>query len=130
MAAVREEAAAPQPLQLKEAMRLLSNFPRTCRVVFEDGRGVGTVDSYRGYYQDLALEPSIREPGTVGQLLDLLDSAWGRDFHGYKGGTYTMTGRTLLWVACWGDASGLMLTRIVGRAGTDLVVLKTEQEVW
>lgn len=118
-------------LQLANAIRLLRRFPNECRVVLEDGRSIGSVGSYRGYYFNLALEPADDDqPRNVADLLKLLDDAWGADFEGYKGGTYTMTGRTDLWVSPYGEASSQMLTRIVGRVGTDLVVLKTDEEVW
>lgn len=62
-------------------------------------------DSYRGYYSDLAFEWGGKS--TVGELLKSAEDALGKTFEGYKGGEYTMSENTPLWVAeygCCGEA--------------------------
>jgi len=59
--------------------------------------------SYRGYYEDLALEP--RENVRLGDLLAELKGCVGRMFYGYKGGEYTMQTYTTVWVAEYGCTS-------------------------
>ena len=58
--------------------------------------------SYRGYYCDLAFE---LKPGTrqAGELLADCQSAMGRRFEGYKGGSYMMGENTPVWVANYGS---------------------------
>lgn len=64
------------------------------------------IDSYRGYYSDLAL--SFGEDGmTVGQLLAELRDADGATFEGYKGGDFQMDKSTPVWVANYGRSHGV-----------------------
>lgn len=84
-------------------------------------REVSDVDSYRGYYSDLAIEPGGDSYGSVAYGLDLLREAVGKTFTGYKGGDYTMTSRTLVWVDHYGNYSGLGVTGVEVRDG--LVVI-------
>jgi hypothetical protein len=63
--------------------------------------GLEEPHSYRGYYEDLAFQPTggfMR----VGELLDLCSSAMGKAYEGYKGGTYVMGEHTPVWVAYYG----------------------------
>lgn len=76
-------------------------------------------DSYRGYYDQLALgwiadEYDAKERGalaTVGELLADLKAAIGKTFTGYKGGEFVMSRDTMLWVANCGRSDG---TAVVG----------------
>jgi|SRR3984957_9010364 len=72
------------------------------------------VSSYRGYYEDLAIEydeDSDHRKMSVGEFLRMLRAAIGYTFAGYKGGNYTMSRESNVWVANWGNAPG---TRVVG----------------
>jgi hypothetical protein len=64
--------------------------------------GLGSLDSYRGYYADLAFSPSD-EPRIVAGLLAECRAAVGETFVGYKGGEFLMGVTTPLWVAPWGE---------------------------
>ena len=66
---------------------------------------VDELDSYRGYYSDLAIYPSDGEC-TVGELLSRCREAMGGCFDGYKGGGYYMTANTPIWISPYGSASG------------------------
>jgi hypothetical protein len=68
-------------------------------------RGVDGVDSYRGYYSDLAIEPGSMVLGTVAEGLEVLRNAVGSTFEGYKGGEYRMNNRTLVWVDTYGSCT-------------------------
>lgn len=70
-----------------------------------DGEPAGEFNSYRGYYDQLALGTG-REPVTVEALLAMAGKAKGRVFQGYKGGDYTMTGNTPVWFAEYGEYPG------------------------
>lgn len=62
-------------------------------------------DSYRGYYSDLAFDWG--DKCTVAEILASANEALGKTFTGYKGGEYTMSENTPLWVAdygCCGEA--------------------------
>lgn len=88
--------------------------PATLNVIGTPGK----VDSYRGYYADLAFEPQL-EPVTAGEVLADLKAALGATFQGYKGGDFLMGEDTPLWVSAYGAASGmavLSIAMIDGRA--------------
>lgn len=63
--------------------------------------GLGELSSYRGYYSDLAFEPS-KGKKTVAKILKECGAAMGTVFTGYKGGDYVMGANTPLWLACYG----------------------------
>jgi hypothetical protein len=71
-------------------------------------------DSYRGYYEQLALGWKEGEHGeivTVEELLTKAKETELKEFTGYKGGEYVMYRETPLWVANYGRCHG---TAIVG----------------
>lgn len=70
--------------------------------------GFATPHSYRGYYDQLAFKPA--RDTTVGAMLDAAERARGETFTGWKGGEYTMSGRTNCWLAEIGEASGVEIT--------------------
>ena len=68
-----------------------------------------TLDSWRGAYKDLALGYKVcsehgymEEALKVQALLDDAKSAIGTTFEGYKGGEYTMTRQTPVFINNWG----------------------------
>src|SRR5687768_754993 len=69
------------------------------------------VHSYRGYYDHLAIGYG-RDGRTVGQLLELCEGAVGKTFEGYKGGDYTMTRDTPVWVANHNESGGTAIVRV------------------
>lgn len=71
----------------------------------------GSLDSYRGYYDQLAVEPVNSGDTTVGQFLAKCEAAVGKTFTGYKGGDYTMDEDTRVWVSEYGRAHN---TAVVG----------------
>lgn len=96
----------------------LGRRPSDQCVYFDFANFVPTdVDSYRGYYDHLALDfDSKPVRATVAGLLKTLRGACGREFHGYKGGLYVMGLETPIWVAAWGESTS---TAIVGLADCD-----------
>ena len=75
------------------------------------------IDSYRGYYEQLALgfaEPS--ETAKVGEILALCKGAVGKTFWGYKGGTYRMNEGSYVWVANCGHSTdtGIKKVKMMG----------------
>jgi hypothetical protein len=64
------------------------------------------LSSYRGYYDHLAINIDIDRGPTVAELLERLREAIGDAFTGWKGGEYTMSADTPVWVADPGYATG------------------------
>lgn len=75
---------------------------------------LGSLGSYRGFYEDLAFEPLHEDEDmpTVGEVLADCRAAIGKAFEGYKGGNYMAGERTPLWVSPWGDTSRDRLTAL------------------
>lgn len=71
------------------------------------------LDSYRGYYSDLAIGYTNDEDGwVVGKLRSALTEAVGSVFEGYKGGDYRMGRETPVWVANYGRSHGVAVVRV------------------
>lgn len=59
--------------------------------------------SYRGYYNDLAIEP-VDNNFTAGEFLTMLtNEALDKEFYGYKGGAYIMHKNVDVYIARWGS---------------------------
>lgn len=74
------------------------------RVPFYDAYA-GCLDSYRGYYEMLAIDHQAA-PKTVADFLKEAREAVGSTFIGYKGGDFTMDRNTPIWVAEYGASTG------------------------
>ena len=93
--------------------------PQDQPVVFEFGRMQPTsINSYRGYYDQLALGfemPSWdAKDATVATLLGLCQDVDGKVLEGYKGGDYLMGRDTEVWVANWGETCSTWLVGVTG----------------
>jgi hypothetical protein len=109
------------------ALRMgLKQVPSDLPVVIEDGRSLGRLTSYRGYYERLSFCPTD-EQSTVAAVLQRLDAADGDTFKGYKGGDFYMDSGTFLHVADYGDC-GPYVSDL--RVEADKVVIETTEEVW
>lgn len=62
----------------------------------------GEVMSYRGYYDELAIDIES-EPRTSCEIVGDLQDAIGKTFTGYKGGEYEMCKHTPVWVSRYGQ---------------------------
>ncbi len=109
---------------LGEAIEALKPANPRTPVVLDVGGSVGKIGSYRGYYADLALAPSD-VPMDAASLIDRLVIAVGETFIGYKGGEFTMGLDTPLWVAPYGDATGIAVVGV--SVGGDVVTIHTRQ---
>lgn len=106
----QEKRAASEQMTLGKLIAVLESLPSDTPV-----EGLGALDSYRGYYSDLAFEDDV-SPRTVGDVLADCRNALGERFTGYKGGDYYMTKNTPLWVSDYGCASGKRLMGLSGDA--------------
>lgn len=80
--------------------------------------------SYRGYYEDLAFEPTP-VPQTVAKVLFAAQGALGNTYEGWKGGWFTMHEQTPVWVALQGDSDQTALVGVVPLP--DKVILVTKR---
>ena len=85
-------------------------------LVYVNGSGgLGSENSYRGYYEDLAFAP-IGNPTKAADLLAAIEAATTGTYKGYKGGDYTYGEDTPLWVASYGDC-GQAIVSVEARDG-------------
>lgn len=86
------------------------------------------IGSYRGFYDHLALDYDRDGVDvTRKQLINLLEGAINKTYTGYKGGEYTMTRETPVWVDHYSDASGTAIVA-VERIYDTLVMLHTKHQ--
>ncbi len=75
--------------------------------------GFGNPHSYRGYYSDLAFEPTEDEITVIHLLTICREDCMGQKFVGYKGGDFYMTAETPVWISDYGMSSGMRLRGLV-----------------
>lgn len=68
-------------------------------------------DSYRGIYAELAIGFSFGGEMPLNDFIESAKNCIGREFEGYKGGTFGMSRITPIWVANYGNAGS---TAVVG----------------
>lgn len=104
--------SAPPAMRLGELIDALEACEPESQVTFDFGGFEPTgIDSYRGYYSDLAL--SFGDQGLLaGKLLAELRDADGGVFEGYKGGKYRMDRSTPVWVANYGRSHGVAVVAV------------------
>jgi len=104
---VAQDTRSRYHLTLGQLIEQLAEFPPQAPVTFDfNGIPPDVLDSYRGYYSDLALDYDERHSKTVKVLLEQCQSALGATFEGYKGGDYMMGEDTPLWVSHYSQSSG------------------------
>ena len=111
-------------LSLGELIDRLKKMPEDRPVICDTGQHPGKFMSYRGCYEDLAVEPTD-EKITAGKLLNHAEQALGNTFEGYKGGSYTMTEDTPLWLAPYGNTG----PAIIGMSVSDVDAVLQTMEV-
>ncbi len=109
----------------------LAKQPRNASVVVEclvRKSHPGSIGSYRGYHDELRIEPNGREPQTVADVLKDLRRFGKSGITGYKGGDYPVTDRTGVWVAEYGESSQQHVSGV--RVDGGIVVIMTEERDW
>lgn len=73
------------------------------------------IDSWRGSYAELALNfgDEEKQPMKLSEFLHMLKSTIGKIFEGYKGGEYTMSRHTPVWVDNWGRSTETAIVDVV-----------------
>ena len=115
---------AQYQLTLGGLIERLENVDGAASVSFGNGIAPGNPESYRGYYSDLAFEPSS-DPVSAADLLAICRGALGQTFEGYKGGDFVMSDDTPLWLSDYGIASGIAIMDVIDNG--DSVLLATKQ---
>jgi hypothetical protein len=105
MSAQWQKDRAKSQMTLGDVIKTLEAMPGEATIEI-----LGELDSYRGYYDDLAFEPTP-ERRTVLAVLKECRAAMGKVFGGYKGGDYQMGEMTPIWVAEYGN-TGMKLISI------------------
>ena len=96
MNAQSQRERAESQMTLGELIERLEQMPKDTEI-----QGLAGLNSYRGYYSDLAFDPTDNYE-QAGSLLERCKDAMGKVFTGYKGGDYVMGALTPLWVADYG----------------------------
>ncbi len=129
VAKAKQEEFAKKPIRtLGEVILLLKAQPASniIKLDFINQNLEGLV-SYRGYYKDLCLDyDSDAKPMTVKRLLKMFEGADGSTYTGYKGGDFTMSRKTLIWVAPYGDC-GKMLVDIKSKKGITTIITQADE---
>ena len=97
MSAKWQGERAETQMTLGKMIKALEAMPETMKI-----KGLGELDSYRGYYEDLAFEP-LEGERSVEEILVQCRAAMGQVFEGYKGGNFVMGALTPIWLAHYGD---------------------------
>lgn len=118
-------------LTIGETLEKLYAFNGEEKITLTNGKFLdGTFDSYRGYYEDLAIGFSSDDKGfnTVGGLKDVLTKALDDgEMYGYKGGEYSIMDSTLVWLGNYGTTfEAEMLIDIQKVNGQIFVITKEE----
>ncbi len=97
-------------------------------VVFDfEYMGPTGIDSWRGIYAELSLwfEADARMP--LSKFITLLKNAVGETYTGYKGGEYTMSRHTPVWVANYGNSGNTAVIEVVD-AGYQVILITGYRE--
>jgi len=113
-------------LTLGELVSKLRQFDDYAALIIDTGAVPKYVDSYRGYYEQLAINTG-GSTCSVGEFLSMLRAADGHSFEGYKGGKFRMGKNTEMWVSEYGEASGMAVVGVTERPG-GLVVIETKDQ--
>jgi len=119
-------------LTLGEFIAELEKLPSEANIDIDFGGAVPTtLDSYRGYYDHLALgydgEYGAKLP-TVDDILKDAKNALGKTFTGWKGGDFKMHDQTSIWIANPGNTSDTYIKGIKRRFD-NWFIIETETEI-
>ncbi len=114
-------------LNLGNLIKALDKLPQLALVYFSNGiLRPQRLSSYRGYYEDLAIEPCNTGEVTVSSFRGMLKGAMGATFRGYKGGDFKMGKLTNVWVSNYGDCDALRIIKVKYDKKQNIVELITQ----
>lgn len=112
-----------KPLTIGAFIAKLKDQDSNNRICFDFANFAPTTfDSYRGYYDELALGFEDNSNVTVKELLDKAEEAQRGTFTGYKGGKFTMSSNTPLWASNYGRTSSTAIVDIVNNDYQTIIV--------
>ena len=115
--AMQLERALGRQFTLQQLIERLRELPEDMPIL------LGEAMSYRGYYVDLSFAP-LEKPRTVKDALKEAENANGETFYGYKGGDFTMTRNTPVWLSHSGGTG----PTIVGISDSGEILTAEEEE--
>ena len=117
-------------MTLGELIDTLKSFPKDYLVFIKPYDLVPYgFTSYRGYYDQLALEYDIEGHCTVEKLLKLAKQSVNKTFIGYKGGEFVMTKNTPIWISNYGNTSNILLTKVESPCDGYVYIYGEQEEV-
>lgn len=120
------ERHSPPQLTLGGLIKVLQALPADTMV-----ESIFDHTSYRGYYDHIALviNRPCKKRYKPEAIISHLEQAYLILFDGYKGGNYRMTKDTPVWIADWGDNSGLAVVGVEAEGGqADFIAHNTKDE--
>lgn len=103
-----------EPIVEKQKQRLADGQTEATVVYDFEYLFPNMIDSWRGSYSELALNfTSTGNNMKVTDFYCLLKDAVGKTFTGYKGGEFTMSRQTPVWVANYGNSGNTAVIEIV-----------------
>ncbi len=118
-------------LTLGQFIDLLKRMPSEQGIRFDCvGAMPGRLDSYRGFYDQLALawHRDYDKQPTVADVLKDAQESVGKIFEGYKGGLYQMGRDTPVWVSNYGECDNQAVTGVTDRGW--IVTIDTAWQEW
>jgi hypothetical protein len=104
-------------MTLQDLIGTLAAMPTGAAVRLDSGRTPTRLCSWRGAYSQLSLGSEPDGAKAVSDLLNDARSAIGREFTGYHGGEYAMSGDTPMWADEWGFCDYNALTGVAIKDG-------------
>lgn len=111
---------------------LKTNSGEIKTICFDFGTAIPTkLDSYRGYYDELALGYKLSgydndsghfDECKADEFLKHLKSAIGKEYTGWKGGDYIMNENTPLWVANPGNCGDTIIVGVLDKGYTFIIL--------
>lgn len=125
----QEEFESSNQLSLGGLIFSFKEYPQDYNVVTLEGKTLGETISYRGYYNEIAIEPIEADVlhRSVFEVLKTLQESVGKTFEGYKGGEYTMDESTPIWVASYGcSGKEVIATQVIHEERAVVVLVKQD----
>lgn len=100
-------------MNIKELIKTLKQLPKEQSFA----KGFSNPHSYRGYYDELGVEPT--KDVTVEDMILFLEEALGKTYLGYKGGDFTMHSGTNVYLAYKGCCGSIITGVAVSYEGDE-----------
>ncbi len=116
-------------LTIREIIGKAKNLPDLPVVIscldipFYNGQYPSDTNSYRGYYDELAIALSKDRATTLVMFIRNMKNSIGHSYSGYKGGDYVMNEDTFVWIANYGYSSQLAVTDLHLSPGGETIQL-------